>query len=302
MTVSRPNVSPRALSVDTLFARLHDERVGYATTLPSGGGPEGQASGNGTASLAEQQPPPTLKDPADLQVAHEWLKAERARLEAYTRSQFAAIQQQHQSLLAKQFRSEEALALRAQELNREMKFLASQSEALQWRARELAEREVALSAHMEKLAGAEQEFLAIQQTGSHAGEATKAHRALLERLRADMAQLQAAGADAHKEAAAFEAALRERQEAWEKKHAAQVARQEEMEQRYTALEKAEEASQRRLTELDELEELLRTEFEQQEKRLAHERQEIDVLRTKLRVQIRKLEEGLDEAEDDAVPV
>ena len=301
MTVSRPNASPRTHFVDTLFARLHDERAGYATALPPGSGPPGQAV-DGPPSLAELQPPPTLKDPSDLVAAHEWLKAERARLEAYTHSQFAAIQQQHQALLAKQFRSEEALALRAQELNREMKFLASQSEALQWRARELAEREVALSAHMEKLARAEEEFLAIQQTGKNITLSTAAHRKLLEQLRADMAQLQAAGANARAEAAAFETALRERQEAWEKKHAALVARQEEMEQRYTALEKAEEASQRRLAELDELEELLRSEYEAQERRNSQERQEIDVLRTKLRIQIRKLQEGLDENEEDAVPV
>ena len=117
-----------------------------------------------------------------------------------------------------------------------------------------------------------------------------------------MERLQAAGANARNETAAFEASLKERQGAWENKHAALVARQEEMEQRYTALEKAEQALQRRLTELNELEEALRAEFEQQEQRAAQERQEIDVLRTKLRLQIRKLEEGLDEAEEDAVPV
>jgi chromosome segregation ATPase len=301
MTVSRPNASPRTISVDTLFARLHDERAGYATTLPPGGGVQGQAM-DGAPSLAEMQPPPVLKDPADLVAAQEWLKAERARLEAYTHSQFAAIQQQHQALLAKQFRSEEALALRAQELNREMKFLASQSEALQLRARELADREVALSTHMEKLARAEQELLAMEQTGTNLSDTTAAHRALLEQLRVDMEQLQAAGANARSETAAFEASLKQRQEAWENKHAALVARQEEMEQRYTAMEKSEEALQRRLTELNELEEVLRAEFEQHEQQAAQERQEIDVLRTKLRMQIRKLEEGLDEAEEDAVPV
>jgi hypothetical protein len=300
MTVSRPNPSPRTLSVDALFARLHDERAGYAAPLPSAAGQD--PGGNGSSTLAELQPPPTLQDPADVEVAHEWLKSERARLEAYTRSQFAAIQQQHQSLLAKQFRSEEALALRAQELNREMKFLASQSEALQNRARELAERETTLTMHMEKLASAEREFLAVQQTGNNLGEVAEGHRALLEQLRADMARLQAAGADARTEASAFEAALKERQEAWEQKHAAQVARQEEMERRYEALERGEEASQTRLAELNDLEELLRTEFDQEEKRLAQERQEIDVLRAKLRMQISKLEEGLDEAEEDAVPV
>jgi chromosome segregation ATPase len=301
MTVSGPTAPSRTHSVDALFARLHDERAGYATVFQPAPSVD-PAVHSGLASPVEPGPPPILKDPADLAVAQEWLQAERARLEAYTRSQFAAIQQQHQSLLAKQFRSEEALALRAQELNREMKFLASQSEALQARARQLAEREAALTLHMEKLAQAEQEFLAGQQADSSLAEVAEGHRALLEQLRADTAQLQAAGADAHTDAAAFEAALKERQEAWEKKHATLTARLEEMEERFTALEKAEAASERRMAELDELEELLRSEFERQEKQLSDDRQEIEVLRGKLRAQIRKLEEGLDEAEEDAVPV
>jgi hypothetical protein len=301
MTVSGPAAPPRTQSVDALFARLHDDRAGYPTVFQPGPSVD-PAVNSGIPSPVEPEPPPLLKDPADVTVAQEWLDAERARLEAYTRSQFAAIQQQHQTLLAKQFRSEEALALRAQELNREMKFLASQSEALQVRARELGEREAALTLHMEQLAGAEQEFLTTQQAGSNVAGVAEAHRVLLEQLRADTARLQAAGADARTDAVAFEAALKERQTAWEKKHAALVARLGQMEERFTALEKAEAASQRRMTELDELEEMLRSEFEQQEKRLAHERKEIEVLRTKLRTQIRKLEEGLDEAEEDAMPV
>ena len=301
MTVSGPTAPPRTYPVDALFARLHDDRAGYATVFQSDPSVDPTVN-SGIPSPAEPEPPPILKDPADVNTAQEWLQAERARLEAYTRSQFAAIQQQHQALLAKQFRSEEALALRAQELNREMKFLASQSEALQVRARELAEREAALTLHMEKLAQAEQEFLTSQRGGGNLGKLAEAHRVLLEQLRADTKRLQEAGADARTNAAAFEAALKERQEAWERKHATLVARLGEMEERFAALEKAEAASQRRMAELDELEELLRSEFEQQEKRLADDRQEIEVLRVKLRQQIRKLEEGLDEAEEDAVPV
>src|SRR5262249_52743631 len=133
MMVTASTPSQRALTVDELFARLHDDRAG--TALPSAGGLETPPVQNGTPAYPGPQPPPKLESPADLQAAHEWLQTERQRLEAYTRNQFAAIQQQHQALLAKQFRSEEALALRAQELNREMKFLASQAEALQSRAR-----------------------------------------------------------------------------------------------------------------------------------------------------------------------
>jgi chromosome segregation ATPase len=301
MTDAQPNVQQRAFTVDQLFARLHDDRAEYAITPPYDAGTGGSFQ-NGMSAYAEVQSPPQLENSADLQVAQEWLQAERKRLEAYTHSQFAAIQQQHQTLLARQFRSEEALALRAQELNREMKFLASQAEALQNRAHQLAEREAVLSQQVERLAGAEQALLTILETGSDIQEDAAGRRTILERLRTDMAELRAASSHAPADAAAFEAALRERQRAWEEKHGALVARLEEMEQRYTALEKAEQASQRRLAELDELEELLRTEFEQQEKRLAQERGEVEVLRLRLRAQIRKLEEGLDPAEEDAVPV
>jgi hypothetical protein len=296
ITVSRSNDPPPTITVDALFARLHDER-GSAPPQQQGDGPESHTIPSDQGGGIGMQPPPPLESPADLQIAHEWLQAETARLEAYTRNQFAAIQQQHQALLAKQFRSEEALALRAQELNREMKFLGSQSEDLQNRARELAEREAALGAHMERLANAEQEILS-----NPIREDAGAHRTLLERLRADAAQLQAAGADAHTDAAAWEAALKERQQAWEHNHATLVARQVAMEQRYATLEKAEAASQRRLAELDEVEQLLRTEFEQQERRLALDREEIAILRARLRTQISKLEAGLDEQEEDAVPV
>lgn len=292
--MSPPNVQQPSLSVDALFARLHYDRSNG--TPPPQAGPSEQA-GDGMPAHAELQPPPPLENSADLQAAHEWLQTERARLEAYTRSQFAALQQQHQSLVAKQFRSEESLALRAQELNREMKFLASQSENLQSRAHELGQRETALTVQMERLASVEQELL-----NNNLQEDPEAHRALLEGLRADTAQLQEAGAGARMDAAAFEAALKERQQAWEQEHGTLIARQAEMDHRFTALEKSEQASQRYLAELDEVELLLRKEFEQQEKRLAQERQEIDILRVRLRTQIRKLEQGVDELEDDAVPV
>jgi hypothetical protein len=277
-----------SVTVDALFARLHYDQ----TQGPSQhAGPEGQWP---PGEQAASPPPPPLESPADVQVAQEWLSAERARLEAYTRSQFAALQQQHQALLAKQFRGEEALALRAQELNREMKFLASQSEALQNRARELAQREAALIVHMERLASLEQELVS--------SASPEAHRALIEQLRAETAQLQAAGAESGANVAALSSGLKQRQQAWEHEHEAFLARQVQMEQRFAALEQAEQALQRRIAELDEVEQLLRNEFEQQERRLAFERQEIDVLRFKLRSQITKLQQGVNEAEEDAVPV
>src|SRR5262249_27450192 len=161
MTDSHNPFPRHAQSVDLLFAHL-DGATRQVSSSPSFtmAGPLG-----GSARLQQLerpiegpgepfQPPPLLETSADLKVAYEWLQAERQRLEVYTRSQFETIQQQHQALLAKHFRGEETLALRSQELNREMQFLGSQAEALQKRARELAEREAALTAQMQKLADA----------------------------------------------------------------------------------------------------------------------------------------------------
>jgi chromosome segregation ATPase len=291
------NRTSHASPVDLVFAQFHGERQGFAMPLPSA--PPAvvakdslrldQADMKGVQPYVWPQPPPAVNDSNDMQVAHQWLQAERKRLEEYTRDQFALIQQQHQALLAKHFRSEEAMALRAQELNREMQFLASQSKTLQERARELSERESALALQMNKLAEAHQELIESRQVSAPLQQDRESRRALLEQLRAEAAELQARGAGGRAEAEALETALRQRQEAWERKHAQLMARQVEMEQRYEALEKNEAAAKRWLRELEELEDQLRTEFEQQEHRLASERREMEALRSRLRSQVQKLE-------------
>ena len=146
--------SPRGSApfIDWLFSQLPGTESGYGPPLPltaSAGFPSTPAFG--TSGVVGPQTPPPLKDPADLEAAQQWLQAERGRLEAYTRSQFEMIRQQHQALLAKHFRSEETLALRSQELNREMQFLAAQTEAFQRQAQELAERERVFAAQTERL-------------------------------------------------------------------------------------------------------------------------------------------------------
>jgi len=127
MAASNGRNADQALSIDWLFAQLPGQDAGYRTPTPL---PDGDQSSAGTSpelpggaavpSMEWPQPPPALEDPSDLQAAHEWLRVEKHRLEQYTRSQFATIQQQHQTLLDKHFRSEQSLALRCQELNREM--------------------------------------------------------------------------------------------------------------------------------------------------------------------------------------
>src|SRR5262249_37344815 len=156
--------------------------------------------------------------------ANEWLQAERARLEEYTRGQFALLRQQHEAGMAKHFRGEEALALRSQELNREMKFLASQSEALQHRARELGKWEAALSQQMDKLHQAQSELLRIKETSENIQRDTEDQRAFLQELQAETGQRQAAETAARAEFESLEATLKERQQAWEKKQEEITAR------------------------------------------------------------------------------
>jgi len=293
MAASNGRNADQALSIDWLFAQLPGQDAGYRTPTPL---PDGDQSSAGTSpelpggaavpSMEWPQPPPALEDPSDLQAAHEWLRVEKHRLEQYTRSQFATIQQQHQTLLDKHFRSEQSLALRCQELNREMKFLASQTEMLQRRARELAERETALTAQMEQLARAQEELLTLEQTSQNVRQDTEAQRALLEQLRAQTAQLQQSDRASRCEFDNFETELKERQQAWAEKQAEMSIRQAKMEERYTALEKTEEAAKRRLAELDDLEERLQQEVQEQEQQLAQERRDMEMLRARLLSQIR----------------
>jgi chromosome segregation ATPase len=294
MAASDGGNADRALSIDWLFAQLPGQDTGYRTPMPLPGAgasvvaaPLTEPSGSAPASaMAWTQPPPALEDPADLETAYEWLRSEKQRLEEYTRSQFATIQQQHQALLNKHFHSEQSLALRCQELNREMKFLAGQAETLQRRARELAEREAALSAQMERLAHAQEELLTLEQTSQNIRQDTETQRSLLEQLRAQTAELQVSDLASRHEFDNFEVALKERQRAWEEKQAEISARQAEMEERYAALEKAEEAAKRRLAELDELEERMQQEIHEHEQQLAQERRDMEIMRAKLRGQVR----------------
>jgi hypothetical protein len=277
-------------SMDHVFGRLSRKWSGHVIPLDihDGAGPPAepvfaaQPAAGGLAAYQGPQPPPTLDEPAKVQAAYEWFLAEKARLDEYTNHQFAAVRKHQEADLARHRRNEEALILRSQELNREMQFLASQSQALQSRARELADWESSLHAQMFKLTRAHEELLNIQKTSENIQRDTEAQQASLEQLRSEMAQLQAAEAAARTTFASFDSALTERQQAWEKKQADLAARQLQMEQRYQALEQAEEAASRRLAELEDLEDRLREDFESQQQQLVRERQDLEALYKELR--------------------
>jgi chromosome segregation ATPase len=227
------------------------------------------------------QTPPALETPEGVRAAYEWFRAEKARLDEFTRAQFAAVHTQHQALLAKHMRDQEALALRDQELNREMQYLMAQTAVLQKRARELDEWEKALGGQSARLAEAQAELLSIQQTKEFLHQDVEAQCAALTRLRDEAERLRQSETTARASFADFDAELRERRQEWENKGAELEQRRASMEQRYTDLEKAEAAARRREAELEEWEERLRQELEVQERQQTAERQELRRLRDEL---------------------
>jgi hypothetical protein len=242
----------QAPAVDSLFVQLVEGNGASRPTPPR----EPEPAQWSPAGWSD--PPADLEKVPELREAYRWLQGERRRLEEYTRTQFAAIQQRHQQILAQHFRNEESLALRTQELNREMTFLAAQAKIIQERAAELAQREKAL---------AEQE--ALQRAHPHSAAPLP-----------DKADRPETNGTAPNELAEVAHALKEHQEVWESKQAAIADRLAQMEQRYQALDQAEEAARRRMAELDELENRLMQEFEKQERQLALERRQIETLRLK----------------------
>jgi len=109
----------QAPAVDCLFVQLA-EGNGAGQPVP----PRADSSPPvGPTSAGWPDPPADLENVPELREAYQWLQGERRRLEEYTRSQFAAIQQRHQAILAQHFRNEENLAIRTQELNR--RFIAA---------------------------------------------------------------------------------------------------------------------------------------------------------------------------------
>jgi DNA repair exonuclease SbcCD ATPase subunit len=229
---------------------------------------------------ADQMPPDWPQLPSILQqspegrTAYEWLRAERQRLEEYTRSQFALIRQNHQAVMARNFQNEEALTRRTQTLNADVQLLASQAHSLEERTQTLAQRESAIEARMGALASVQDELRAAEQARDAIRIEVERQQTILNDLEAQAARVQQG---------LLQADLEQRWQAMNEKQAELTARQSQMENRYQALEKAEAGAVRRAAELDELEYRLGKEFEKQERQLALERREIEALRVRLQM-------------------
>ncbi len=264
--------SPYTRCVEWLFAHLDDSETASPLQPTSGRtGPPQQP-----VTLPENWPsaPPPLNNADDLRNVLEWFRAERTRLDEYTGQRLRDIQDQHYQVLASHYQSEAVMVRREQDVNRELQFLAAQTEELQARARGLVEWEEALAAQTERLA-------ALQGGSAVAGGQDE-----LAALRQAVSDRRLSEAAARARFEASQSLVKERQAVWEKKQAELLARQAELERRCRELQKTEEALQRRITEMDEVEDRLLRAFDKDEKRT-----EIEARQEELNRRYRELQRG-----------
>src|SRR5437016_2688218 len=107
--------SPYARCVELLFSGM-DQPAGQPLL------PQGHGGAPLVAPLPQDWPPkpPPLEAPDDLQAAYAWFRAERHRLDEYTRGQLAYIQQEHINVLGRHYQNEAEVGRRVQEVNREI--------------------------------------------------------------------------------------------------------------------------------------------------------------------------------------
>jgi hypothetical protein len=216
----------------------------------------------------EPAPPPGEAElPPAVRAAHEWLRREKARLEAYTRAQLARIYAERQQAAGQNYLAEQALILRTQELNRKEEFLARQVRSLQEQAAQLAQREQALLGGLQEQRHGQEEWCAVQKASQDLRHEADGQQALLAALRAETSALQAARDAARADLGALEAALPAQRAALAAEQAALAAYRSQLERRAEALAQEETAMQRRQAEIDDLEARLCQEAEAQERQL-----------------------------------
>jgi hypothetical protein len=275
----------RALeALDVVFSQLGGESAPAPPVAPSAGATRRPPASPARGQEFDPQPPPaSIPLTPQLQTAYEWLQREKSRLEGYTRAQLARIHSQREEMMRQSHNDEQAIILRAQELNRKEEFLAHQTKALQAHAAHVAQWENGLLGRLEENRKTQETLAEAQKTTEDVLQKIAGQRALLEALRFETSALQAARDAARADLAALEAALPAQREALEREQASLAAARAQVEQRLLGLDKDEAAMQRRLAELDDMEAQLREELEAQERQVSRERREIAEVRAKLRV-------------------
>ena len=209
-------------ALDCLFSRLagNDEPLAVPADASDAG------------DFAEVQSPPKIETAEDVRAAHEWLLRERRRLDQYTRSQLARIQQEHQAFVRQTYLKEQTLVFRTQELNRKEEMISHQDGVLRRQADALAERERKLAPYLDPLWKGQEELAELRRVSTGLRQDTQGQQAFLDKLRREAASLQQWRAASEVECA---------------------ARAAQMNQRLLDLERAEAAVGRRQAELTELE-------------------------------------------------
>jgi len=246
--------------------------------------PPVRAEGAGPSADLASAPagPPEVRGPEDLEAAHRWLLQERRRLEAYTRSQLARMQEERQALVQQHSLNEQSLVLRSQELTRREEAVLAQGRALQQQGEDLSRREQALVGQLSQWWDAQQELAALQEANQQVHQDTAAHRSLLDTLRAEVAAVRQSQEAARAELENLLSEAEQQRQSRAREEEVLRERQAQLERRLREAERTELAGQQRLAELDDLEASLRKELETQERQLARERQEVSRLAGQLR--------------------
>src|SRR5262249_17395214 len=158
MAAPRDSRLPGNEALDALFTRLQRARVCAAPPpLP-------------TAALAVSVEGAAPSPGEGSQVEERWMQDERLSLTEFTRRQFQAIRQQQvllenqrQEVLRRQNEFNEVCLLRQQELNRQVKVLAGQAEALESREKDLNDAEKKLVVEEQRLLRARQDLVQYRQ-------------------------------------------------------------------------------------------------------------------------------------------
>jgi chromosome segregation ATPase len=253
-------------AIDALFTRLGGQGDSTAPPPP--------IVSESSPIPTEVDAPPAINDPADVQVAYEWLRRERKRLDAYTSAQLARLRSEHEALVRQNYNNEQMLIVKSQELSRKEECLTAQSRTIQQQGLELSQREQALAGQLQEWCKAQEGLDTVRQE-------TEVHQSMLAALATETAALQKTREEARADLEALAVALEQQREARARDEALYRARQAELEKRLEDADRAETVARQRMAEFDAVEERMLREMEDQEKQMAAERREFAALQSRL---------------------
>jgi hypothetical protein len=259
---------------DWLFARL----AGFELPVPN----VSAEAANPPSKPKQPEPepehsdtPPAIHSEADVRVATEWLRRERARLEDYTKAQLGTIQREREALARQKCEAEQALFLRVQELSRKEEMVLAQGRALQEQAGDLSSREQRLATQLEQA-------VKDQPAPAQGVEPSPAHDELLATLKAETEALHYSREVAREELRNLIKATEDLRRTREEEEENLRSREAHLQQRLNEADQAILAAQQRQADLEDLELRLHHEVQEQERELVRQRQELEMLQRHMR--------------------